>query len=203
MLDNKPRLKKVLHHLMMNELTARPRWWTRTFMNPFFIEKGKGSVIKRGARLDIIPSKKFSIGKNTVVETRVTINNQVGDVTIGDHSMLTVNVTVVGPVSIGDNVIVGNGTLIFGMWHNYDHPDIPIDGQGVSTNRTVLENDVWIGGNSVINQGVTIGSHSLVGSGSVVTKNVPPYTLVAGSPARIIKQYDKQTKTWVRVSASK
>jgi acetyltransferase-like isoleucine patch superfamily enzyme len=130
MLDDKPKLKKFIHWLLTNELTCRPRWWARVFVNPFFIKRGRGSVIRHSARLDLIPSKKFVVGNHCVVETRTTINNQVGDVIIEDGSMITTGVTIVGPVHIGKNVIVGNGTLIFGMWHNYENPALPVSAQG-------------------------------------------------------------------------
>lgn len=199
MLENKPDLKRILHHVMMNELTAQPRWFTRMLINPFFIKRGKGSIIKAGARLDLIPSKRFIVGNHCVVETRTTINNQVGDVVIEDDTMITTGVTIVGPVHIGKNVIVGNGTLIFGMRHNYENPDLPVSAQGISTSLTTICDDSWIGGNVVINQGVTIGKHSLVGTGSVVTRDVPPYCIVAGVPAKIIKKYDFQKNEWVLV----
>jgi acetyltransferase-like isoleucine patch superfamily enzyme len=59
------------------------------------------------------------------------------------------------------------------LTHNYENVDIPIKDQGVSPNVTVIKDDVWIGGNSVIIQGITIGTHCIVASGSVVTKDVP------------------------------
>jgi acetyltransferase-like isoleucine patch superfamily enzyme len=62
-----------------------------------------------------------------------------------------------------------------------------IDEQGVSTNPVTIGDDIWIGANAVILPGVTIGDHSVVAAGAVVTKDVPPHTLVAGVPAKIIK----------------
>ena len=63
-----------------------------------------------------------------------------------------------------------------------------IDEQGVSTKPVVIEDDIWIGANAVILPGVTIGHHTVVAAGAVVTKDVPPHSLVAGVPAKIIKQ---------------
>ena len=199
MLEERPGLKRFLHWLLTNELTCRPRWWARLLVNPLFIKRGRGSVIRHSARLDLIPSKKFVIGNHSVIESWTTINNGVGDVIIGDNSMITTGVTIVGPVKIGDNVIVGNGTLVFGMWHNYEDINIPISKQGVGTKLTTIEDDAWIGGNVVINQGVTIGKHALVGTGSVVTKDVPPFCIVAGVPAKIIKKFDASRNQWINV----
>ena len=64
----------------------------------------------------------------------------------------------------------------------------------------IIEDDVWIGGNSCINQGITIGTHCVIASGSVVTKSVPSYSVVGGNPARILKQYDFEKKEWVKVN---
>lgn len=196
MLDDKPKLKKFLHYLLIHQYTSRPRLWTRIFVYPFTIKKGKGAIIKRKARLDLIPSKKFSIGYRTVIEDYAIINNGMGDIIIGDRCGITSRVKLVGPVTIGNLVTMGSNSQITGLTHNYEDPNIPIKDQGVSPCKTVIEDDVWIGGNSVIIQGLTIGTHCIVASGSVVTKDVPPYTVVGGNPARIIRQYNFETKKW-------
>ena len=91
---------------------------------------------------------------------------------------------------------MGSNAQVTGLTHNFMDPDIPIKDQGVTASETIIEDDVWIGGNSVIIQGLKIGSHVIVASGSVVTKDVPSYSVVAGNPARIIKQYNFETKKW-------
>lgn len=68
MLDNHPKLKSFLHYLLVHPYTSRPRWWARTFIIPFVIKRGKGSIIRRKARLDIIPSKKIIIGKKALLK---------------------------------------------------------------------------------------------------------------------------------------
>lgn len=196
MLDNRPKLKKFLHYLLVHQYTSRPRLWTRIFVYPFIIKRGKGSIIRRKARLDLIPSKKFSIGYRTIIEDYVIINNGMGDVIIGDRCGITSRVKLVGPVTIGNLVTMGSNSQITGLTHNFKDPNIPIKDQGVSADRTVIDDDVWIGGNSVIIQGLKIGTHVIVASGSVVTKDVPPYTVVAGNPAKIISQYNFDTKQW-------
>ena len=199
MLDNNPKLKHFLHYLLIHPYTSRPRLWTRLFVYPFIIKRGKGSIIRRKARLDLIPSKKITLGVRSTIEDYAIINNQMGDILIGDHCQVTSRVKLVGPVTLGNYVVIGSGAQITGLTHNYEDISIPIAQQGVSPCRTIIEEDVWIGGNSCINQGITIGKHSLVGSGSVVTKSVPPYSIVGGNPARILKQYDFEKKEWVKV----
>lgn len=196
MLNNHPKLKKFLHRLMVHTYATRPRLWVRLFVNPFFIKRGKGSIIKRKARLDLIPSKKFSIGYRTIIEDYTIINNGMGDIIIGDRCAVTSRVKLVGPVTLGNLVTIGSGAQITGLTHNFEDVTRPIKEQGVSANITVVEDDVWIGGNSVIIQGLRIGTHSIIASGSVVTRDVPPYSVVAGNPAKVIKQYNFETKQW-------
>lgn len=199
MLDNHPKLKSFLHYLLVHPYTSRPRWWARTFIIPFVIKRGKGSIIRRKARLDIIPSKKITLGKKSVIEDYTIINNGMGDIFIGDYTHVTSRVKLVGPVTLGNYVTIGSGAQITGLTHNYLDVTRPIAKQGVTPNRTVVEDDVWIGDNSCINQGITIGTHSIIASGSVVTKNVPPYSVVGGNPARILRQYDFEKQEWTKI----
>lgn len=198
MLDSSPKLKKFLLYLLYHPYSARPRVWARIFVIPFIIKRGRGAIIRRKARLDLIPSKKCVVGYHAIIDDYAIINNGMGDILIGDHSHITPRVTLVGPVTIGKNVIVANGVIISGLTHNYTDVNTPIARQGVSTNPTVIEDDAWIGSNSSIIQGITIGTHCIVAAGSVVTKSVPPYSVVGGNPARILRRYDFERKEWVK-----
>jgi acetyltransferase-like isoleucine patch superfamily enzyme len=86
-----------------------------------------------------------------------------------------------------------------GLNHSYEDLDTPISKQKESTALITVEDDCWIGANAVITAGVTIGKHSVVAAGAVVTKNIPPYSVAVGNPARVIKQYDFEKKQWVRL----
>jgi len=201
MLDSRPKLKKIIHYLMIHPYATRPRLWTRLLVYPFIIKRGKGSIIKRKARLDLFPSKTFSIGYRTIIEDYAIINNGMGDIIIGDRCAVTSRVKLVGPVTLGNLVTIGSGAQITGLTHNFEDVTRPIKDQGVLPNRTVVADDVWIGGNSVIIQGLKIGTHSIIASGSVVTRDVPPYSVVAGNPARVIKQYNFETHQWEKPAA--
>ena len=74
------------------------------------------------------------------------------------------------------------------------------DEQSVSTSEIHIESDVWIGSNSIVVAGVRIGTHSVVAGGSVVTKDVPPYSVVAGNPAKILKRFDCESGMWVKAT---
>lgn len=194
-----PKLKQFILDLWVHPYSARTRWWARTFIYPFIIKRGKGSIIRRTARLDLNYANKLEIGRKSIIEDNVIINNGIGDVIIGDNTMITSRGMILGPIKIGDNVVSGIGTQLVALTHDYENIEIPIKKQGVKGSQINISNDVWIGGNCVILQGVTIGLHSLVAAGSVVTKDVEPYTIVAGNPAREIKKYDFELKEWVTV----
>ena len=92
------------------------------------------------------------------------------------------------PVTIGNYCGFGQGTIITALIHTIDDTNKRIFDQDFSVKAVIIEDDVMIGANASIMPGVRIGSHSVVAAGAVVTKDVPPHSLVAGVPAKIIKQ---------------
>ena len=107
---------------------------------------------------------------------------------IGDHTRVGIHNTIIGPVSIGNHVNLAQGITVTALNHNFSAPDKRIDEQGISTAAVHIGDDVWIGANAVVLPGVTIGNHSVVAAGAIVTKDVPQGSLVAGVPAKILKQ---------------
>ena len=186
-LKDSPKLKKLIDWVIMNQVQTRPRWFIR-LLAPLYQHRGKHSVIHRSARMDTPPYRKFSLGDYSVVESFACINNAVGDVLIGNHTRIGLHNTIIGPVRIGNNVNLAQGITVTALNHNFDDTNKRIDEQGVSTNAVTIEDDVWIGANAVVLPGVTIGTHCVVAAGAVVTKDVPPHSLVAGVPAKVIKQ---------------
>ena len=186
-LKNNPKFKKFIDWVIMNQVETRPRWFMR-LLAPLYQHRGKHSVIHRSARMDTPPYRLFSLGEYSVIESFVCINNAVGDVVIGDHTRIGLHNTIIGPVEIGNNVNLAQGITVTALNHNFSDTNKRIDEQGVSTTPVTIEDDVWIGANAVILPGVTIGEHCVVAAGAVVTKNVPPHSLVAGVPAKVIKK---------------
>lgn len=182
-----PKMKRFVDWVIMNQVETRPRWFIR-MLAPLYQHRGKHSVIHRSARMDTPPYRKFSLGDYSVIESFACINNAVGDVIIGDYTRIGLHNTIIGPVTIGNHVNLAQGITVTALNHNFADPNKRIDEQGVSTTLVVIEDDIWIGANAVILPGVTIGHHSVVAAGTVVTKNVPPHSLVAGVPAKVIKQ---------------
>lgn len=127
---------------------------------------------------------KVHIGKNAVIMMGAVIN--IG-AEIGENTMIDMNVVVGARGIIGKNAHVGAGTVIAGVL------------EPPSKTPVIIEDDVVIGANAVILEGVKIGKGAVVAAGAVVTKNVPPNVVVAGTPARIIKEKDAKTVDKVKI----
>ncbi len=191
-----PKLKKLVFWMLFPRNQGSPRLWIRLFVNPFKHKRGKGSRIRRRVRLDVVPFNNFILGSNSTIEDFSTINNGVGDVIIGKNTRIGLSNTIIGPVTIGNNVILAQNIVASGLNHGYEDSSMPISIQTVNTSPIIIEDEAWIGANAVITAGVTIGKHSIVAAGCVVVKNVPQYSIVGGNPGRILKQYNSATKVW-------
>lgn len=185
-LKGNPRLKRLIDGMIMNQVQTRPRWFVR-MLAPLYQHRGKHSVIHSSVRMDTPPYRKFFLGNYSVVESFCCINNAVGDVIIGNHTRVGIHNTIIGPVKIGNHVNLAQGITVTALNHNFSDPNKRIDEQGISTTPVTIGDDIWIGANAVILPGVTIGNHSVIAAGAVVTKDVPPHSLAAGVPAKIIK----------------
>jgi len=193
------RLKKIVHWMLIPSGEARPRLWVSWFINPFIHKKKKGSKIRWRTRMDVLPFNRFELGKNSVIEDFCTINNGVGPVVIGNETLVGMSNVIIGPVEIGNNVIIAQNVVISGLNHEYKNIHIPISRQPVSTRPIIIEDDCWIAANVVITAGVTIGKHTVIAAGSVVTKSISPFSIAAGNPAKIIKKYDAGTDSWINL----
>ncbi|MBE0646854.1 MAG: acyltransferase [Bacteroidales bacterium] len=191
-----PTLKAFFLYLLIPRNQARPRWWVKWFLNPFIHHKGKKSLICSRTRMDILPFNKFYMGDDSTIEDFTTINNGVGDIYIGDRTRIGLGCTLIGPVKIGNDVRLAQNIVMSGLNHNYTDISLPISEQGVTTNTITVEDEVWIGANCVILPGVTVKKHAVVAAGSIVRRNVPAYSVVAGNPAKVMKKYNKETNIW-------
>ena len=193
-----PKLKRFIWSLLMHPVKTRPRWWLRRFQF-LYMKRGKKSVIYRSVRRDIVPFNRFTLGERSVIEDFSIINNAVGEVTIGNKTRVGLGNTIIGPVAIGNDVHLAQNVTVTGLNHNYSEVGVKIANQGVSTQPVVIDDDVWIGAHAVILPGVTVGTHSVVAAGSIVTRSIPAYSICAGNPAKVIKQYDFEQKEWIRI----
>lgn len=198
-IKSNPKLKSFALYLLMPVNQARPRNWVKLFVNPLKHKKGKGATIRQRTRMDVFPFNKFEIGENSTVEDFATVNNGVGDVVIGDRTRVGISGVLIGPVTIGNDVIIAQNVVISGLNHSYEDITIPVKDQQVTKGEIRIEDEVWIGANAVITAGVRVGKHSVIAAGSVVTKDVPPYSVVMGNPARVVKQFNFATNKWEKV----
>lgn len=126
----------------------------------------KNLIVGNGCRISVGENATFKVGKNVFINenTRIMVSKK---------------------IEIGDNSILGwNVNILDNDRHNVFYDDI----QQETTKEIIIKNNVWVGFNSSILKGVTIGEGAIIASNSVVTKDVPPYTLMAGVPAKIIKK---------------
>lgn len=110
------------------------------------------------------------------------------NVQIGKNSSLNKGAWISNDTIIGDEVMMGPNVIMLSASHNFSDITIPMTHQGAPPRKPItIGNDVWIGTRAIILPGITIGNHSIIGAGSIVTKDVPEWAIVAGNPAKIIK----------------
>ncbi|MGG1653355.1 2,3,4,5-tetrahydropyridine-2,6-dicarboxylate N-acetyltransferase [Paenibacillus sp. NRS-1780] len=169
-------IKPVLDSVNANEEDYVVENDRRNSAVPMLDLKGINARIEPGAYIrDMV-----GIGNNAVIMMGAVIN--IG-VTIGEGTMIDMNAVLGGRVKIGNMCHIGAGVVLAGV---IEPP---------SAQPVVVEDDVLIGANAVVLEGVRIGKGAVVAAGAVVTEDVPEYSVVAGTPARVIKQVDDKTKS--------
>jgi acetyltransferase-like isoleucine patch superfamily enzyme len=153
----------------------------------------KSCLISPSAKINARTGQ-IQIGKNSMVSSGAVIQ---GNVIIGCNSSVQSNTMLVGygtkedrtgEIRIGDNVRIAPQVMIIGANHIFSDPDKLICQQGMERKSIIIEDDVWVAGRVNIMAGVKIGKGSVIAAGAVVSKDVPPYSVVAGVPAKVIKQ---------------
>lgn len=174
------RFKKEFYELLqalLSFLPATPGKYTRMLFYRFFT-KSQGKHFSTGVRVKIQVPESVTIGNN---------------VSLNDNVWIAANNDPHGSIVLGDNVLVGPFTIIHSGNHNYESPEIPIVRQGFRFSKIFIGEDVWIAARCTILSGVTIGKGSVIAAGSVVTKDILPFSIVAGVPAKVIGK--RQGKT--------
>lgn len=161
------------------------------------IRLGKGVYIDQGSYLHACPGG-ITIGEDTLVMHGAILhvynfrNIPHSGIKIGRNSLIG-EYTVVrgqGGVEIGDRVYTSPFTQIIAVNHLFDDPERSFTEQGITAEGIIIEDDVWLGAGAVITDGVRVGRGAVVAAGAVVTKDVPPLTVVGGVPAQIIRKID-------------
>lgn len=129
----------------------------------------------------------LKVGKGCVIEPHVNIGKG-QDIVIGNMCQINERVYIQSGI-IGNYVLIAPNTTLLGRFHNFEILDIPMALQGINKDiPPVIEDDVWIGRNVVVMPGVRIGKGSIVGANAVVTKDVAPFSIVGGVPAKLIRK---------------
>lgn len=193
-------LKNFILYLISSPKNPKPRCWVKWFINPWVHKKGNGAIIRRRrSRIDVFPWNQFTIGKNTLIEDFTTINNGAGDIIIGDNARIGIGSVVIGPVRFGNKVGLGQHVFISGFNHGYEDGSCDSNEQALVKKEVIIGDDSHIGANAVIVAGVHIGKRCQIGAGSVVTKDIPDYSVAVGNPAKVIKRYDSKKKEWIKI----
>lgn len=148
---------------------------------PNGVEIGPGTLVMHGAVLHVynfrdLPNAGIRIGRDSLVGEYNVIRGQ-------------------GGVVIGDRVYTSPLVQIVAVNHVFDDPDRPFVEQGITAQGIVIADDVWIGSGAIICDGVQVGQGAVVAAGAVVTEDVPPHTVVAGVPARVVREIDGRQTT--------
>ncbi|WP_128548358.1 acyltransferase [Larkinella soli] len=140
---------------------------------------------KRG----IVFGDRVTIGKYALIRPTGMYGGEIGEgLKVGNNSNIGpfAYIGCSGYIEIGNNVMISPRVSIYAENHNFSSILEPMKDQGVTRQFVIIEDDCWITANSVILAGVRIGRGSIVAAGSVVTKDVPPYSIVGGVPAKVI-----------------
>ena len=170
-------------------------------LSPFFKKSGRN--IRINTPLKITGLNNISIGDNVTIGYKSWISastdfNKNCNILIADGSIIGnfAHIYGIDSIVIGENVLIADKVYISDSNHKYLDINIPIINQGIiKTSNVVIGSGSWIGENVCI-MGASIGKNSVIASNSVVTKNIPDYCIAAGTPARIIKRYNLETRIW-------
>lgn len=162
-----------LKYFLFIDISYKSFIGSRVYIKPIMIKDKRISItMKEGAYIksDVIiqGSGEFILGRKSYISS---------------YSVLGINEKVI----IGDNVMIADNFSLRDTDHKFDRLDMPMNLQGITTAPIIIEDNVWIGHGVTITKGITVGTGSIVAAGSVVTKDIPPYAIVGGIPAKVIK----------------
>lgn len=171
-----------------------------TIRHSSYLSVGKGFIAEDGCEIScfskrgIVLGDKVTIGSYAIIRPSTLWGGEPGEgLKVGDNSNIGPYsyVGCSGYIEIGSNVMISPRVGIYAENHNFQSTGLAMKEQGVTRSFVKIEDDCWIASNAVILAGVTVGKGSVVAAGSVVTKDVPPYSVVAGVPAKVIDTRNK------------
>lgn len=155
-----------------------------------------GSHFRAQSHVTIEGFKNIQLGQNVrFAKNTFYYAQEDGAIQIGNNFSINVNSSLIanfGKITIGDNCLIGPNCVLRAANHKFENTEIPINKQGHTPGHITLEDDVWLGANVVVLPNVTIGKSSIIGAGSVVTKDIPAFSIATGIPAKVLKSRKAQ-----------
>jgi acetyltransferase-like isoleucine patch superfamily enzyme len=171
------KFKLIFKMILFNDINSK-----------YFQKKYKTSILQNCV---FYGSENIYFDKNVSIGINSFFSAEGGEIKVGENTSFNsgvhINAAVCGKIFIDKNCLIGPNVVMRTADHIFTNADVPIRLQGHKCQNIFLEEDVWIGANVVITGGVTISKGCVIGAGSVVTKNIPEYSIAVGVPARVIK----------------
>lgn len=171
-------------------------WFRRRFKRCDFMDIGSGCQF-------IVPSS-MTFSGITMISDNCYFNADGGSISVGDQTAFNrgvhINASNGGEITIGSRCPIGPGVVMRTANHRFSDPTVYIQDQGHDAADIAIEDDCWVGANAIILSGVHIGRGAVIGAGAVVTRNIPPFAIAVGVPAKIIKYRKEQKKTVREIS---
>jgi acetyltransferase-like isoleucine patch superfamily enzyme len=172
-----------------------------------FLKKkiGKGTYLDKSVH--VLGWENISIGENSVIgqDSWLNVNGRESGVYhieignncyIGQRNLLSSGLK----LKMNDFLMTGNDCKFLGSDHLFNNPELPYISTGATFDTSInIGTNVWFGSNSIVLGGVTVGYGSIIGAGSVVTKDIPPFSIAVGNPCKVIKRFDFNSSAWVRI----
>lgn len=190
-------LKKIVREILtwFNFIVSYIPGYTGLLIRELVIKrkiKKSGNRISIGIGVEITGYENIELGNNINIVKYGSIYAHNATLKIGNNFCMNSNSCIGaadgGEIVIGNNVIIAQNVVLRASDHEFKDINIPIKEQGHTGGKIIIGDDCWIGANVVITRNVTIGSHSIVAAGAVVTKDVEPFSIVGGVPARLIRK---------------
>jgi acetyltransferase-like isoleucine patch superfamily enzyme len=158
------------------------------------VQIGKGCYVGRGVEISLGEGAALTLGERVVLNDRAAFFIGSGcSVAIGDDTYIGryCEIACNSHLKIGRHCAIAAFCTIIDTDHGYRDPLLPVNSQELEINPVVIGDEVWIGYKATVLRGVELGTHSVIGANSVVTRSVAPYSVAAGSPASVIKQIER------------
>jgi galactoside O-acetyltransferase len=172
---------------MPTEIGVRLRYYA---YRPLF--KKTSGFFRIDTSVTILGFKNIELGVNvSFMKNSYVYAHDGGSILIGDNFSMNTNSQLgasFGKIIIGNDCAIAPNCVLRASNHNFENPDIPFRKQGHTYGEIIIEDDVWIASNCVVTANTKIGKSSIIGAGSVVTKDVEPYSIAGGVPAKLIKK---------------